>query len=236
MTDHRISELAHLTGFTPSTLRYYEQVGLLRPLRSPAGYRIYGDAAVARLRFIARAKRLGLPLDDIRDLVGVWDEGMCASVKTRLSALVVAKSAEVRQQVAELTEFADELGRAQDALRRPTPDGPCDDSCGCGCAALVPTESAPIACTLDAGERVGRMDDWTGLLASASSRTPIADGIRVTFPSRAGMAGEVAELAALEQQCCSFFTFTLDITADAVVLEVRAPQEAAALVVSVFGA
>jgi DNA-binding transcriptional MerR regulator len=232
MTGHRISELARLTGFTPSTLRYYEQVGLLRPQRSAAGYRLYGDAAVARLRFIARAKRLGLPLDDIRELVGVWDEGTCASVKTRLSGFVVAKSAEVRQQVAGLTEFARELGRAHDALGRPSPDGPCDDSCGC---ADAPTGSIPITCTLDVGEQTGRMDDWTALLALAVSRTPIAGGIRLTFPSRAGLAGEVAELAALEQQCCSFFTFTLEITADAVILDVRAPDEAAGLVGSLFG-
>lgn len=233
MTGRRISELAQLTGFSPSTLRYYEQVGLLQPERSPAGYRLYGDAAVDRLRFIARAKQLGLPLDDIRDLVGVWDEGMCASVKVRLASLVVAKSGEVQQQVGELTEVAHELERAQAALAGPTPDGPCDDTCGC--AEPAPTESVPITCTLDAGERSGRIDDWTALLASASSRTPIGGGIRVTFPSRAGLAGEVAELAALEQHCCSFFTFTLDIRADAVVLDVRAPDQAAGLVLSVFG-
>jgi len=45
--------------------------------RSAGGYRLYDEAAVTRLRFIERAKQLGLPLEEIRELVAVWDGGQC---------------------------------------------------------------------------------------------------------------------------------------------------------------
>jgi DNA-binding transcriptional MerR regulator len=251
MDAHRISELAKRTGFTASTLRYYEQVGLLRSARSPAGYRLYGEDAVARLRFIARSKQLGLPLDDIRDLVNVWDEGLCASVKARLSSLVLAKTDDVRQRVAELTELGDELGLALAALGEPTPAGPCDDDCGCPqapTAAAAPVDVGmpkpraeglarlgPVACTLDADEQQDRGEQWAALLTSATAHTPIPGGMRVQFPPRPGLAGMLAELAAVEQGCCSFLMFTLDITAEGVALDVRSPPEAADLVTAVFG-
>jgi predicted site-specific integrase-resolvase len=58
---YRIAELAERSGFTATTLRYYEQVGVLDPpVRTPAGYRLYDDAALDRLAFVDRAKRMGL--------------------------------------------------------------------------------------------------------------------------------------------------------------------------------
>ncbi len=72
----RIGQLATETGFTPKTLRYYEGVGLLRPdSRSDSGYRLYNDAAVERLRFVRRAQRVGLRLEDIRLILEISDEG-----------------------------------------------------------------------------------------------------------------------------------------------------------------
>jgi DNA-binding transcriptional MerR regulator len=57
-------------------LRYYEEIGLLAPERSDAGYRIYDRRDEERLRFIGRAKRLGLSLEEIGSLVAVW-AGSC---------------------------------------------------------------------------------------------------------------------------------------------------------------
>lgn len=65
-----IGLLAHRSGVHLETIRYYERVGLLDPpARTAAGHRRYGAAAVARLRFIRRARALGFPLDDVRDLL-----------------------------------------------------------------------------------------------------------------------------------------------------------------------
>lgn len=72
----RIGQLATKTGFTAKTLRYYEDLGLIRPDgRSESGYRLYGDAAVERLRFVNRARALGLRLEDIRRILEISDEG-----------------------------------------------------------------------------------------------------------------------------------------------------------------
>src|SRR5438445_3932041 len=72
----RIGQLATKTGFPPKTLRYYEDLGLVRPDgRSESGYRLYGDAAVERLRFVNRARALGLRLEDIRRILEISDEG-----------------------------------------------------------------------------------------------------------------------------------------------------------------
>lgn len=72
----RIGQLAAETGFTPKTLRYYEDVGLIQPdRRSESGYRLYAGAAVERLRFVNRARALGLHLEDIRHILEISDEG-----------------------------------------------------------------------------------------------------------------------------------------------------------------
>jgi DNA-binding transcriptional MerR regulator len=69
-----ISEVAQETGFSPSALRFYESAGLITPARTPAGYRSYDAASIETLLFIARAKRLGLSLDDIGGLVTLFDD------------------------------------------------------------------------------------------------------------------------------------------------------------------
>jgi DNA-binding transcriptional MerR regulator len=59
-----IGQLAKLAGVRPDTVRFYEHDGLLaRPERSAAGYRIYDEAALKRLRFIKQAQALGFSLE-----------------------------------------------------------------------------------------------------------------------------------------------------------------------------
>ncbi|MEU6039649.1 MerR family transcriptional regulator [Actinomadura sp. NPDC047616] len=72
MTTMRISQLAARTGVPATTLRLYESAGLLPADRTPAGYRVYGQDAVERLAFIGVAKDLGLPLEEIAELLRVW--------------------------------------------------------------------------------------------------------------------------------------------------------------------
>ena len=65
LATYRISQLAERAGVKPTALRFYERVGLLPSRRSDSGYRLYGDEAVERLRFISSGKHLGLPLFDV---------------------------------------------------------------------------------------------------------------------------------------------------------------------------
>lgn len=68
--EYTVARLAKLSGVSARTLRYYDQIGLLRPRRlSSSGYRIYGAQEVGRLQQILFYRRLELPLERIRDIV-----------------------------------------------------------------------------------------------------------------------------------------------------------------------
>lgn len=72
----RIGQLAEATGTAPKTIRYYEEIDLLRPDgRTDSGYRMYNEKAVERLRFVRRAKSLGLSLKDIAGILAASDAG-----------------------------------------------------------------------------------------------------------------------------------------------------------------
>ena len=68
--EYSIQKLAAMSGVTTRTLRYYDQIGLLKPLRiSSSGYRVYGPEQVDRLQQILFYRELGFPLEEIRRLV-----------------------------------------------------------------------------------------------------------------------------------------------------------------------
>ena len=72
----RIGELAGRLGVTTKSIRFYESIGLLPdPARTPSGYRRYGEADAERLTFIKTAQRLGLSLDEIREIIAFRDRG-----------------------------------------------------------------------------------------------------------------------------------------------------------------
>ena len=64
----RIGELAHRTGVSRRLLRYYEEQGLLHPVRLPNGYREYGPGAVERVRNIRLLLESGLTSEDVQEL------------------------------------------------------------------------------------------------------------------------------------------------------------------------
>ncbi len=243
-TGLKIAEVARRTGFAATTLRYYEDIGLVMPTeRTPAGYRLYDEATVERLAFIARAKQLGCSLDEIADLVTAWDGGSCPPVQEHLRTFLESKIDESQTQAAELIALTAQLQRARRGLDHHTPDGPCDDACGCttdGAATVAVTltpgrSTAPIACTLDGSQMPDRMVEWQAALSTVSTRSAIPGGVRLTFSTDVHLA-EVARLAAAEQDCCRFFSFAITVDERGTALEVRAPDDARPLVEAVFGA
>ena len=65
-----IGEVAKRTGFPPPTIRYYEEVGLLKkPSRAESGYRSYSSKTVDELLFVRKAQALGFSLDEIAEIL-----------------------------------------------------------------------------------------------------------------------------------------------------------------------
>lgn len=149
VSTYTISEAAERSGFSASALRYYESIGLVEPAsRSGGGYRLYDDDTLARLGFISRAKQLGCTLEEITDLVGIWDGEPCGPVQRRIHALVTEKLAAVERQIVELEGLRAQLRHAASRLSGPALDGPCDAACAC--AAI---EGPAVRLTADAGLR-----------------------------------------------------------------------------------
>lgn len=88
----RVGELAQRSGISATTLRYYEQLGLLRPAtRSASGYRDYPKESLDQLALIRRAKELGFSLREIKTLLarprGTSREAVLAAVSAKLTQL-----------------------------------------------------------------------------------------------------------------------------------------------------
>jgi len=227
----RIAEVADRSGFSPATLRYYEQVDLLPPPeRTSAGYRAYDESVLARLAFIARAKQLGCTLEEVADLMPAWDTGRCTPVQEGLRQLATAKLVDARARAAELAAFAGDLERILGALGSSTPDGPCDVGCGC----VGEPASAVAACTLEPAELPGRLQEWKDFNVHVVVRTPLDGGVRLELGDTAPV-GELAQLMQAEQGCCVFFSFALTVDSRGVALEVRAPADGLAAVEALFG-
>jgi DNA-binding transcriptional MerR regulator len=123
-----IGEVARRSGVQPKTLRYYEDIGLLRPERTPSGYRDYDDRVFDRLTFIRSAQALGLSLAEIRRIVTLRDNGEapCAHV----AELLEERSAAIARTIRDLRDLQADLHalmvRAQDFNpSRCDPDGIC---------------------------------------------------------------------------------------------------------------
>ncbi|MCG2841471.1 Cu(I)-responsive transcriptional regulator [Sandaracinobacter sp. RS1-74] len=98
----KIGAASKASGVSQRMIRHYEKIGLIPPPpRRDSGYRDYGDADVHCLRFIANARDLGFPIEDIRDLLGLWSNSQRASAEVK--ALAIAR--------------AEELGRKAEALQ-----------------------------------------------------------------------------------------------------------------------
>jgi DNA-binding transcriptional MerR regulator len=140
----RISELADRVGVPASTVRYYERIGLLDPpSRTGSGYRAYDEASARRLLFVTRARRLGLSCGQITELLPAWDGTNCANAGARVRRMIDDKQAEITARIAELQEFAAQLGDAREALEASAPPAACRADLTC-CVPAGRAEPVPL--------------------------------------------------------------------------------------------
>ncbi|MGN9907650.1 MerR family transcriptional regulator [Phytohabitans sp. LJ34] len=114
----RIGDLATRTQVSVRALRYYEEQGLLASTRSRSGQRLYGDAAVNRVRLIRQLYGAGLASKTIAELLPCVD----AKVSTPQSReRLAAERDRINMQIAELMIARDRLNDMIDLTSRPNP-------------------------------------------------------------------------------------------------------------------
>jgi DNA-binding transcriptional MerR regulator len=103
-----IGLVAKESGVPIKTIRYYEELGLLKAsARTEGGFRLFNSDVVARLNFIKRAQSLGLSLSEIKEFLQIHDRGElpCEDIKIKLQE----KLADIDRQIQQLLLFKQEL-------------------------------------------------------------------------------------------------------------------------------
>ena len=81
-----IGEVAAQSGLPAKTIRYYEDIGLIRPRRDTNGYRDFAEADLHKLAFLGRARALGFSIEDCRTLLQLYeDEGRSSADVKRVA-------------------------------------------------------------------------------------------------------------------------------------------------------
>lgn len=103
-----IGEVAQSSGVSAKMIRHYESIGLIREShRTQAGYRQYQTRDIHLLRFIRRARDLGFSLEQIRQLLSLWDDPRRASADVKRLAQAHIDELDVR--IAALTDMRNTL-------------------------------------------------------------------------------------------------------------------------------
>jgi DNA-binding transcriptional MerR regulator len=123
----KVGELASATGKSIRTLRYYEELGLLRPSRrSEGGFRLYEEDAIGRVRTIERLQSLSVPLARIREFAEAWrDAATGRALEGRVRGLFADELESTRRRLAELRDTESELVRTLEFLKE---CGACDEA------------------------------------------------------------------------------------------------------------
>lgn len=109
-----ISDLAAEFDVTTRTIRFYEEKGLLSPARK-GSTRIYSPADRVRLQLILRGKRLGLTLEESRDIIAMYDpaHGNCEQLQSLIHK-IRAKRNQLQQQMQDIEQMLLDLRAAEE--------------------------------------------------------------------------------------------------------------------------
>jgi Cu(I)-responsive transcriptional regulator len=100
----KIGEVSARAGVSQRMIRHYEKIGLIAPAsRRDSGYRDYSERDLHTLRFIGRARDAGFPIEEIRQLLALWNDRDRSSADVK--ALALARAAELKRKARELNEM-----------------------------------------------------------------------------------------------------------------------------------
>lgn len=105
-----IAEVAARAGLPAKTIRYYEEIGLIRPMRGANGYRRFRESDLHKLAFLGRARGLGFTIEECRALLALYEDRERASADVKALAeghlaAISAKIAELRAMEATLSDL-----------------------------------------------------------------------------------------------------------------------------------
>ena len=102
-----IGDVAERSGLPAKTIRYYEDIGLVRPNRSANGYRCFEERDLHKLAFLGRARALGFSSEDCRLLLGLYEDDTRASADVKQLAL--AHLSKIEAKIADLQAMREVL-------------------------------------------------------------------------------------------------------------------------------
>ncbi|MBW8637820.1 Cu(I)-responsive transcriptional regulator [Hoeflea sp. WL0058] len=107
-----ISAASERSNLPAKTIRYYEEIALIKPSRLDNGYREYSDNDLHRLRFLQRARSLGFTIDECRSLLSLYDDNNRASADVK--SIAIGKIQEIDRKIAELRSLRATLASLAD--------------------------------------------------------------------------------------------------------------------------
>lgn len=103
-----ISQAAQASGLSARMIRHYEDIGLLpAPARSQSGYRQYSERELHQLRFIHSARQLGFSMEQVAQLLALWQDRSRSSSEVKV--LAQQHLQELEQKIADLQAMHDTL-------------------------------------------------------------------------------------------------------------------------------
>ena len=124
-----ISDVADQTKLPAKTIRYYEDIGLVRPARGENGYRVFVERDLHKLRFLGRARALGFSIEDCRALLALYEDDTRSSAD--VCAIAQRHLAEIETKIADLNTMRNTLTHLVDTCAGDDrPDCPILDDLG----------------------------------------------------------------------------------------------------------
>jgi len=114
---YTISELAEELDISTRTIRYYEEIGLLTPQRTPGNHRIFTKKDRARLKIILRGKRLGFTLDEIKQILDLYEVSEPEQLRLTIK-LANEKLKQIEERLDDLKILRNELIDLKERLKK----------------------------------------------------------------------------------------------------------------------